>query len=107
MRYQNEDFTVTQIGQNAGNAFMQAKKFSMDNTEVEVLPNVTVLKLYGHEIAYQYNDPDRTLSVSAAGHLTQTTKDRLNAITGVNVKQIKRKWYLNDKLWNGELIDVK
>ena len=43
-------------------AFMDARPFKRDNTEVVVLPNVTVLRLFGNEIAYRYNDPERTLS---------------------------------------------
>ena len=35
-------------------AFMNARKFKKANMEVEVLPNVTILKLHGNEIAYRY-----------------------------------------------------
>ena len=88
-------------------AFMNAEKFKRSNTEVEVRPNVTILKLFSNEIAYRYNDPDRTLSVTNAGWKTATTKERLNGIEGVHIRQIKGKWYLNGKEWNGNLIDVK
>ena len=33
------------------NAFLNAKEFKKSNMSVEVLPNVTVLKLFGNEIA--------------------------------------------------------
>ncbi len=91
----------------ACNAFMNAEKFKSANTEVEVLPNVTTLKLFGNEIAYRYNDPDRTLSITNAGWMSNTTKERLNGIDGVQVQQIKGEWYLNGKLWDGKLINIK
>lgn len=87
-------------------AFMNAEEFKKSNTEVEVLPNVTVLKLFGNEIAYRYNDPERTLSVTNAGWESNTTKERLNGIPGVSVNQSNHQWYLNGKPWDGELVDV-
>ena len=74
--------------------------------EVEVLPNVTIMKLHGNEIAYRYNDPERTLSITHCGWPTRTTKDRLNAIDGVNIYQEKGQWFLNGKEWDGKLTDV-
>lgn len=91
----------------ACNAFMNAEKFKSVNTEVEVFSNVTILKLFGNEIAYRYNDPDRTLSITNSGWMSNTTKERLNGIDGVQVQQIKGEWYLNGKLWDGQLIDIK
>jgi hypothetical protein len=73
---------------------------------VEVLPNVTVLKLHGNEIAYLYNDPNKTLSISNCGWFTPTTKERLNALPNVHIQQKNYIWYLNGKEWNGDLIDI-
>lgn len=87
-------------------AFMEARPFKKDNTTIEVLPNVTIMSLFGNRIAYQYNDPDRTLSITTCGWKSATTKERLNAIPGVHIKQIKGKWLLNDVEWEGGLIDV-
>lgn len=87
-------------------AFLNAEPFKKSNTEVVVLPNVTVLKLFGNEIAYRYNDPSRTLSITNCGWFSRTTKERLNAIPGVSIRQVKGEWYLNGKLWNGKLIDI-
>lgn len=88
-------------------AFMEARPFKKDNTEVEVQPSVTVLRLFGHPIAYRYNDPDQTLSINTCGWKSATTKERLNAIPGVHIRQTKGKWFLNDVEWKGFLIDVK
>lgn len=87
--------------------FINAQKFKKSNMEVEVLPNVTILKLHGNEISYLYNDPKRTLEVTHAGWETNTTKERLNSIPGVHVYQKNFVWFLNGKEWNGRLIEVK
>ena len=88
-------------------AFMNAEQFKKSNMEVEVLPNVTVLKLFGNSIAYRYNDPKRTLSITNCGWDTPTTKERLNALPGVSIQQANYEWFLNGKKWDGKLIDVK
>ncbi len=88
-------------------SFMNAKAFKSSNTEVKVLPNVTVLVLHGHEIAFRYNDPNRTLSITNCGWFTNVTKERLNALPSVNICQKRGQWYLNGNVWDGKLIDVK
>ena len=97
---------MKQITAEAASAFMNAETFNKSNTAVKVLPNVTVLSLFGNEIAYLYNDPNRTLSIKNCGYMTNTTKERLNGIDGVSIVQKKGEWYLNGSLWDGKLIDV-
>lgn len=97
---------MKKITRESVDAFMNARPFRKDNTEVTVLDNVTILKLFGNEIAYRYNDPERTLSITNAGWLSNTTKERLNGIPNVRINQKNFKWYLNDKEWDGKLIDV-
>ena len=87
--------------------FMNAEKFCQSNTSVEVLPNVTILKLHNNPIAYRYNDPERTLSIQTCGWNTNTTKSKLNSIPGVSITTKKGAMYLNGKLWDGKLIDIK
>ena len=87
-------------------AFLNAKKFSKQNMLVEVLSNVTILKLHGNAIAYLYNDPQKTLSITNAGWQSNTTKERLNALPNVSIQQKNYVWYLNGKEWNGNLIDI-
>ena len=98
---------MKKISMDAARAFLMGKKFKRGNTEVRVLPNVSVLLLHGNEIAYQYNDPERTLSVTNAGWFSVTTKERLNAIDGVSINQKNWVWYLNGEAWDGNLKDVK
>lgn len=97
---------MKKITEKSIDAFLNAKPFRRDNTEVVVLPNVTILKLFGNEIAYLYNDPERTLSITNRGWFTKTTKERLNGIPRVSISQQKGNWYLNGTLWDGKLIDV-
>ena len=86
---------------------MNAEPFKKSNMEVEVLPNVTVLKLFGNRIAYRYNNPERTLSITNCGWRTVTTKERLNALPNVYIQQYGYIWFLNGEKWDGKLIDVK
>jgi hypothetical protein len=87
-------------------AFLNGRAFKRENMTIEVQPNVTIMRLYGHPIAYLYNDPERTLSISACGWLTNTTKERLNSLPGVRIHQKNWQWYLNGMEWDGKLIDV-
>jgi len=87
-------------------AFLNAEPFKKANMEVEVLPNVTVLKLHGNAIAYKYNDPKQTLSITNCGWESNTTKERLNALPNVSIQQKNFVWYLNGKEWDGKLIDI-
>ena len=97
---------MKKITLDAVHAFMNAEKFKRDNTEVEVFENVTVLKLFGNNIAWLFNDPERTLTISNAGWDTNTTKERLNGIPGVHITQKNWQWHLNGQPWDGKLVDV-
>ena len=97
---------MKKITRDSVDAFINARPFRKDNTEVTVLDNLTILKLFGNEIAYRYNDPERTLSITNAGWFSNTTKERLNGIPNVRIHQKNFNWYLNDKEWDGRLIDV-
>ena len=88
-------------------AFLNSKSFKKANMEVEVKDNVTILRLHGNAIAYRYNDPEKTLSITNAGWFSNTTKERLNSIPNVSIKQKNYTWYLNGELWDGKLIDIK
>ena len=94
------------ITEESTKAFLNAKKFNKQNMSVVVLPNVTILKLHGNEIAYQYNDPQKTLSITNCGWFTVTTKERLNALPNVNIQQKNFVWFLNGNEWDGNKIDI-
>ena len=92
---------MRQITKDSISAFMSAKKFNRQNMQVEVLPNVTLLKLHNNIIAYRYNDPQRTLSITNCGWFSNTTKERLNQFLPstenfhINVYQENFEWYWN------------
>lgn len=65
------------------------------------------MRLYDNPIAYRYNNPERTLTITNCGWFTLTTKERLNGLSGVSIQQINRIWYLNGIIWDGKLIDIK
>jgi len=94
------------ITQQSVKAFMNAEKFNKANMSVEVLPNVTLLKLHNNTIAYRYNDPQRTLMIDSCGWFSNTTKERLNALEGVNIQQKNFVWFLNGEEWDGNKIDI-
>ena len=97
---------MKEISINSVKKFLNAQKFSQSNTVVKVYPNVTVLELFGNEIAYLYNDPERTLEITTTGWYSQTTKERLNAIPNVHIVQANHILYLNGKKWDGSLTKI-
>jgi len=60
------------------------------------------LYLFGHKIA----DNADGLEITNCGYFTATTKERLNALEGVNIIQRAGEWYLNGKIWGGEWIKI-
>ena len=94
---------MRQITNDSINAFLNARKFNRQNMSVEVLPNVTILKLHGNSIAFKYNDPEKTLSITNCGWFSNTTKERLNALPNVNIYQ-KNQNLCGIKTKNGCLI---
>ena len=98
---------MRQITKYSLNAFMDSIEFKKANMKVEVLENVTILKYHNNAIAYKYNDPEKTLSITNCGWFSNTTKERLNSLPNVSIQQKNSIWYLNGKEWDGELIDIK
>lgn len=97
---------MRKVSQNAINAFLNASKFGESNTSVIVEPNVTILVLFGNKIAYRYNDPEKTLSITTCGYNTNVTIEKLNALPNVRVNRSKGNLYLNGVIWDGSLVDV-
>lgn len=97
---------MRKITKESVDAFMNAQPFKKDNMVIEVQPNVTIMYLFGNIIAYKYNDPEKTISITNAGWQSNTTKERLNAIPGVRINQKNWEWYLNGNKWDGKLTDI-
>ena len=85
------------------NAFDNSVKFNSSNTKVIVNDNRTLLQLFGNTIA---GKEFKGFFVDACNELTNTTKERLNGLTGVSIQQKKSLWYLNGQLWNGQKIYI-
>ena len=97
---------MRKITQESVQAFYNSESFSKQNMTVSVLSNCTTLALHGNVIAYRYNDPERTLSITTCGWDTTTIKERLNGLDGVKVNTSKGQLCLNGMPWDGELRDI-
>ena len=50
---------------------------------------------------------ENILTINNCGWFTPTTKERLNALEGVSIRQKDFKWYLNGLEWDGNNINIK
>ena len=80
--------------------FLSRETFKKSNMEVDEFYGQFRLKLHGNVIAVL--DEFNMLSVSNAGWASNTTKERLNGLPHVHVKQKNWNWFLNGEQWNGE-----
>lgn len=89
-----------QVTQDAVTAFTAGRtgKFG-GNTTVEVDQLGVYLKLHGNMIARRYNN--RPVEICDGNWQTNTTKERLNGLPGVNVNQKRGEWFLNGVKWDG------
>ena len=85
-------------------AFYNNENFKKQNTEVKATEKETAIYLFGHKIASKIHGLG--VFITNCGYATNTTKERLNAISGVNINQKKGVWYLNGVEWSGELIKI-
>ena len=90
---------------NSVNAFLLHKNFNGGNARVETNNSHTVMYLFNNPIAY-HNKENGKITVQNCGWFSNTTKERLNGIPGVDVQQKKHCWYLNGKRWNGKLVNL-
>ena len=94
---------MSKISEDAARAFERRQPFKRGNTVVRtVLKNRGLeveLVLHGNVIAW---DGPLGRFVTCAGWPTQTTKSRLNALLGVEIKTVKGQLMLNSHPWDGE-----
>jgi hypothetical protein len=95
---------MRKILQQASQAFQNGEWFRGNNTKVFIDSAGVWLELHGNRIAHK---DENGLEVTNAGWATSTTKERLNSIPGVWVRQSKGVWYLNGKEWGGEWANIK
>ena len=94
---------MKKITREACYAFENAWNFKKSNTEV-IRHDVRIeMRLHGNLIAY--SDMTGTY-ISNGGWSSNTTKERLNGLTGVHIHQKDFVWYLNGEAWNGDWIKI-
>jgi len=91
---------MRKITSEAVDKFLSKQTFKKSNMEVDTFYSTYRLKLHGNVIAVL--DEFNMLSVSNAGWASNTTRERLNGLPHVHVKQKNWQWYLNGNEWNGE-----
>jgi len=91
---------MRKITQQAVDKFLSKEPFKKSNMQVEQVGSIFRLKLHNNTIATL--DEFNMLSISNAGWASNTTRERLNGLPHVHVKQKNWQWYLNGNEWNGE-----
>jgi len=81
-------------------AFEERRALKIGNSRTD---GVT-LWLFDNRIAFWMGDSE--LWVSNGGWSSKTTKERLNGLTGVHVKQKNGSWFLNGRVWDGLWVNV-
>jgi len=90
---------MSNITSNITSAFLkgEAKRISNSYTDGKSL------FLFDNKIAEHKDDG---LYITNCGWESVTTKERLNGLPNVRINQLKKKWYLNGEVWDGEWIKV-
>lgn len=94
---------MRQITSNVTNAFANSRPFRSANSEVRVNGTHVEMLLHGYVIAEKLNGH---LFISNCGYRTNVTKERLNGIAGVSIRQKNFVWYLNGAEWDGKRIRI-
>ena len=94
---------MRKITMEACSAFQRWCNFKKGNTEVIRYDVRIEMRLHGNLIAY--SDITGTY-ISNGGWSSNTTKERLNGLSGVHVQQKDFEWYLNGEAWNGDWIKI-
>jgi hypothetical protein len=91
---------MRQITRKAVEALLVGSRYKNSNTEVRD----NAMYLHGNKIAWL--DVNGQLWISHCGYRTNTTKERLNGLPLVSIKQKDFCWYLNGAYWDGTPIKV-
>lgn len=97
---------MRKITQQAVNAFYQGKSYFGGNTKVEIEDGCIYMSLFGNDIAMR-NLTTGKVEITTCGWQSNTTKERLNGLVGVEIYQKKGNWYLNDELWDGSWTTIE
>jgi hypothetical protein len=97
---------MRKITKQSVDAFLSGQKFNGSNTAVTIrrpiegVRETIRLELHGNVIATRIQDSPLFV-INACGWFTTTTKERLNALPNVSIKQKAGVWYLNGEAWDG------
>ena len=95
---------MRKITQEACYAFENFQNYKKSNTKVVAFDDVNVeMTLHGNLIAYSC---PKGIFISNGGWSSNTTKERLNGLTGVHIQQKDFVWFLNGEEWNGDWIRI-
>ena len=86
--------------------FNKGINFNKGNSRVEIINNTSNLLLHNNKIAIKDLNTGK-IKISNGGWSSNTTKGRLNGISGVDIYQKNYKWYLNNFPWDGKWIEIK
>ena len=98
---------MRKITEESVNAFFNKGKLNKQNMNVfyDRYDQTSRMLLYNNCIATSDHD-NKQLKISNCGWFTPTTKERLNALPNVDIKQKDFKWFLNGHLWDGKSITI-
>lgn len=98
---------MRKITMQACDTFENGYNFKMANTEV----NDHGYFLHGNKIAEHEslfkNDGNKNINITLAGWNTNTTRERLNGLSGVRITTKNGQAYLNGEAWDGSWITIK
>lgn len=86
---------MRKITMKAVEALLVGSSYKNSNTKVRN----RAMYLHGHKIAWF--DINERLWIDNCGYPTNTTKERLNGLPGVSIRQINFAWHLNGEYWDG------
>ena len=92
------------ITQESVRNFLDGVPFKKSNMSVVREGATYYLKLHNNKIAALTQSGK--IWISSAGWRTNTTKERLNGIPGVSVRQKNYDWYLNGTYWDGKPVCI-
>jgi len=88
-------------------AWYGEKEFSSTNTFI-IITRQKVMELYLHHNLIAKKDlKTRKVEITNAGWPSNTTKSRLNCLPYVHIQQKNFEWFLDDKPWDGNWIEIK
>lgn len=81
-------------------AFNNSYDLKRSNSEV-IVDNEGWTNMYLFDNMIAKKNKEGELYITNAGWMSNTTKERLNGLSGVSIQQKKHKWYLNGEEWDG------